>query len=199
MQRLSLPLENLRESRNKSPGLTADGPGADHYPVHHRNESQAVLDLTPIPIRLVDRDGRVEFANRAWMLSAGVAREATTWENLLARGVREEGKRQWFAAFESRKPYQIAFAVARTDGQHLHLTEVGQPRLGQDGVFQGAGTIRALESRLNEAGKPLPVLDLARMAGQAAGATHTESLSHWSSSVESWLTLASLAPSRGAV
>jgi PAS domain S-box-containing protein len=99
-----------------------------------------VANSAPVMIWMSGPDKLCTFFNQGWLEFTGRALEDELG-NGWASGVHPEDLNRcleiYSASFEARVDFQMEYRLRRHDGQYRWVTDVGIPRFGDDGYFQG--------------------------------------------------------------
>jgi len=82
---------------------------------------RAALDTLPNIVFIADPDGMLQWVNRRWYETTGVAREAVlgeTWTSLVHPADRDEALGRWAQAVKSGKPFAATFRNRGADGHY---------------------------------------------------------------------------------
>ncbi|WIM04937.1 MAG: EAL domain-containing protein [Candidatus Nitricoxidivorans perseverans] len=110
-----------------------------------------LLQEFPNPIWRVDRDGRGDYVNRAWLKFTGRALEQELGDGW-ADGIHPEDRERCLASFLStfnrREPIVLEYRMRHRDGSYHWLIDHGVPFTDLDGEFAGyLGTCYDIEER----------------------------------------------------
>jgi PAS domain S-box-containing protein len=140
-------------------GAAAERASLDAGAQDSEDRFRELADALPALMWIVDADGQVTFVNEGWLRFTG-----RTAEELLGDSFgmsahpddRDELTAAWQECFERREEFRHEYRLARTDGVHRWVLEVGTPRFA-DGEFVGYVGLatdiherRAMEEALRE-------------------------------------------------
>ncbi len=99
-----------------------------------------MADGTPVPIWVVDAEGRIEYVNRAYCEFFGTTLDAArsqVWQAIIHPDDAAEYSAAFAAAARDHRPCAAQVRVRRHDGQWRWIVSYGQPRISSSGEFLG--------------------------------------------------------------
>jgi two-component system, chemotaxis family, CheB/CheR fusion protein len=104
------------------------------------NRFRVMADSAPVLIWRSGPDRLCNWVNRGWLEFTGCSLDDVLGEGWTARVHPEDlarYQREYQAAFDSRKPFELEFRMRRADGAYRHLLERGVPLTEGSGEFLG--------------------------------------------------------------
>ncbi|OGT89486.1 MAG: hypothetical protein A2514_04725 [Gammaproteobacteria bacterium RIFOXYD12_FULL_61_37] len=110
-----------------------------------------LMQQFPNPIWRVDRDGKCDYVNRAWLDFTGRTLEQELGDGW-AEGTHPEDRERrlgtFLSAFNRREPFVLEYRTRHRDGRYHWLLDHGAPYTDLDGEFAGyLGTCHDIEER----------------------------------------------------
>lgn len=125
------PLDDTRRAKDAEPSRK----------LHFR----AIAERSPILVRITGADKRCRWANRAWLEFTGRKIGqllADGWLEDVHPEDRERCTTTCHSAFDSIRLYRMEYRLRRASGEHVHVLEIGTPRLTSRGIVGGyVGTV----------------------------------------------------------
>ena len=114
-----------------------------------RVETAAVLDASPLGLFRCDSEGRMTYANDAYLEMHGLAREdmADGWLALLRDEIRETVRAEWARLAKGREPVQAVRRLHRADGSKVLISMRSRPVIVDGQVVGHVGTVTDITER----------------------------------------------------
>lgn len=99
-----------------------------------------VANSAPVMIWMSGQDKLCNFFNQSWLDFTGRSLEeelGNGWASGVHREDLDPCLKMYSEAFDNRASFQLEYRLRRHDGQYRWIVDVGVPRFGSDGSFQG--------------------------------------------------------------
>ena len=116
---------------------------------NQRAELTAVTDASPLGLFRCDTEGRITYANDAYLAIHGLSRENTAegWLTLLNPQIREQVRQEWLRLVNTAEPVNAIRRLHRPDGTDVLVSMRSRPVLANGRVVGHVGTVSDITER----------------------------------------------------
>jgi diguanylate cyclase (GGDEF)-like protein/PAS domain S-box-containing protein len=116
---------------------------------NQRAELTAVTDASPLGLFRCDTEGRITYANDAYLAIHGLPREnaAEGWLTLLHADIREQVRGEWLRLVNAAEPVNAIRRLHRADGTDVLVSMRSRPVLANGRVVGHVGTVSDITER----------------------------------------------------